>query len=413
MIKSYQMFSHKFKDFYMKNKVEYESIEVAMADFEKQIPKGQYTDRRLSQFKDFIIFESKGLTQAKIYCIIESLMASDRAYQIVDNPDLRQELVEEALRLWDENYEAIILSTRYNLYEKMTHIQKMIDRERLKWRDEEKRGWYSWFERSFLRLENYLASLYIRNGLYEEAVEVLKDSIEYDTDHRTYAASYLMTAYTYLGEFDQVRKIFKETSNAENRVSLVIPMLMVSILDQDEKEALKYFSWLMENHPTCMDRLIGMEKFSAHRILAMGEETVRGRISSLVTPEEVNDFRFFNTFANFVALLITSSMINNYFHVTYQSIIELRKEERAPSKASPEEDNILRFPLIPPKKVKKKDENIYHGVPETERRILHLNGFTSHICFKNITTDQILSLPGISSETVDRLTLNGVQFKEV
>lgn len=327
MLKEYQKYKEQFTLFYIENSEQYPDYLSALEFFNAQYDWADQHTRRPNQFKQFLIFEEEDVNPVVLSNIMKSIKLSEEAEGSRDK-DHRHRLAEEALKLWPENHDAVRFIYKENIYEKIIFVKEVIARTEEARGPEKLSATFGFLDSSFLRLNIYLAELYMKNCLYQKAKCVLNYVLGFTDELNGRAQALIMICDLFIGNYQEIIHNYHQYADYQDSPWFILPTYLAAVLEQDENLSFEVFEHLMKLYESEMDTLYISGTFSLKRT------------ESLIKTERENVF--YKVVKYMFPLINSSDLLVFYFDSTYQ-FFKVESQRLPEESAIPQTGNVIQI----------------------------------------------------------------------
>lgn len=332
MLETYQKYKEAFTLFYLENNQRYQNYKEAIQDFNRNYDWMRVGIDRSVQFRQFLIFESEEFGPFHLPSVIKSIELTERANQMSDM-ERKQRLLEKAIELWPDNFDAIMNVRKVNIYEKVVYIRAEIARVKEHFDAAEFNDLFFYADCPFVRLNIYLAELYMKNCLYSQAKSILFGMNKMSGDVNYHVTALIMMCDIYLGNYQPVIDKYYENETQQQSAWFIFPTFIAGILQSDEPLTFATFKALMDEYPHEMDY-----------IFESGSVSLK-KIDRAMNAKQHTDF--YDALKYLYPLMSTSDIINFYFDSTYLFLSSIKEQ---PVMNHPfqifEAPNVIKFPNL-------------------------------------------------------------------
>ncbi|MGO4936371.1 tetratricopeptide repeat protein [Fundicoccus sp. Sow4_H7] len=322
----------------------------------------------------------------------------------------RQSLLKQAIEAWPENYDAHVLSIEpdTNVVEKISRLEEVYDEAFDKYFMQERDGWFNFEERPFIRLQHFLGSLYLENGMYNHALDIFLDVTSMDEYDGSGVRYQLMTTYTLMDDYQSALELFEEIPNAIEDEGMIIPLLFSAVLNRDEEKA-KSLLFQLNSINKHVSKLFKDDFWPLETLIELADQSFETALS-------LDGYVYLATvITNILPLVTSSEYLYNYLKAVYSEIKSGSKfNYKKTSETAPNSDNVIAFPKD---KIRSSNDELekplYSGLNQKQVKALVEYQLTSFEAFEKVTENHVLSISGIGPATIKKLKDNGVKFLDI
>lgn len=334
------------------------------------------------------------------------------------NEEERRTLIEEAIKLWPENWDAHIELVEGPIRDQIEELSRLEAKAKLAWYKTDRQGWISHTERPYMRLKYLLAMLLYKNGLLIAARDHLEEIYAIDSYDNLGCRYMLMAIHCRLFDWQSALTLYNTVPyEAEYDDRMIVPLLVLAILLNKTNYANDLFIDLDEANPS-LYMLFEEEHWPIEDILSYVD-------SDTYQPNSYSSLAI--ALADILPLVIGSDYLYEWMHDKFYNLSDSEKvnvnekvisfeaasKQYSDSKDDSKEDNDN----------DKFDENLEEGTKDkaqiqqdifenvVQMHILIDYNFRTMEDFAQVTEKEILKLKNIGPKTVERLKENGVIFK--
>lgn len=318
----------------------------------------------------------------------------------------RKELLNQAIELWPENWNAHLELIDGTYIEEINQIRELEERAFESWQETDQVGWLNFEERPYLSLKYMFAILLLKQGLLLEALDHFQAIYEMDEMDSLGSRYYLMSIYCRLYDWESAYELYSNTpypASTDDR--MIFPMLVVSILTGNLTYAKDLFLDLEEANDQ-LHLLFMEDHWPVDSILnfAEADHYQPNSFSSLALA--LNDI---------LPVIVSSEYIYEWMLAEYQSSEPHERVNvndkvisfKGASKLYRDQDQTDEFPYK-----SYLDVPVLEGVVHNAAETLQKMGLVTIEAYTKYTEKELLAVRHIGPKTIEQLKKNGVKFKE-
>ncbi|UUX34960.1 tetratricopeptide repeat protein [Fundicoccus culcitae] len=317
----------------------------------------------------------------------------------------RKALLEKALDEWPDNYDAqiLLIDPNCSIVERIEQLEDIYDDATDFFDLQEQEGWLNFEERPYIRLQHYLGSLYMENGMYNSALDVFLSVAGIDESDGAGIRYQIMSTYALMNDYTSATEFFQEIEDATEDEGMIIPLLFTAVLDQDYETAESLMRLLITLNSQ-VGELFTEDFWPLEKIFKAQDQSFTN----------LTEFTYLaQILANLTPLVTSSEFLYVYLKNLYESL-QQTSQAKEPELLIPDpvvSNKVIEFPK---EKVRSMpttlEQPLFSGLTEKQVAILndlHLNSFEA---FTKVTENDVLSIKGIGPATINKLRVNGVVF---
>lgn len=371
--------------------------------------------------EEFLSYYQKEAKEAELQLTPEeeSMDMFELALSTVDKEE-RHTLIEEAIKLWPENWDAHIELLEGSIKDQIEELLKLESKAKFAWYRTDRQGWVNTNERPYMRLKYLLAMLLYKNGLLLEARGHLEELYAMDAHDNLGCRYMLMAIHCRLYDWQSALTLYNTVPyEAHYDDRMIVPLLVLAILlnkttyandlfiDLDSANSSLYMlfegdHWPVEDILSYVDS----ESYQANSFSSLAlalADILPVVIGSDYLYEWMYD-KFYNL-EDYEKVNVTDKVISfeaaskqygdSKVDIPEEEETNEEVEENIEEQAEEEEVHI--------------DHHIFEGV--NQKFILFGYGFHTLEDFAKVTEDELLAMKYIGPKTIESLKANGIRFK--
>lgn len=331
--------------------------------------------------------------------------------QSTSRPKRQKKLVDEAIALWPENWDAHAFKIHLDVGDKLSdfieHLAYLEKRARKHWSSHtDKVGYRNVEERPYLRLKARLGFLYMEAGMLDHALDQLSELYRLDASDGLGTRYKIITLYVRKFDWKNAWRFYQKVESADLDDQMLLPVIILAVLTDRKDLAKNLLEKLVDVNPEVgflfVDHTWPIEELYDDEIVFADSYQPFSYQSLLIALREV----------------LPIIMENNYlFDWLKTETLKLLPEDTQPKQLhqpfygvmDPHEDKAMRefFDAL-----RDEPSNPLRKLSINRTRILYHANFRTYEDFSEVTEKEVLQLDGIGPATIKELKNNGVTFKK-
>lgn len=334
---------------------------------------------------------------------LESTELLELSMRVTDE-DQRKALLQEAIEIWPENWNAHLELVEGSFTEQIEQIRELEEKAFETWEETDQVGWLDYEERPYLSLKYMFSVILFKQGLLLEALEHFEILYEIDEMDSLGARYYLMAIYCRTYDWESAYELFSDVpypASTDDR--MIIPMLILSILTDNITYAKDLFLDLEESNKE-LYMLFDDDTWPVDLILSYAD----------ADQYQVDSFESIALALNDILPVIVSSeylyewMLNEFETAEPHERVNVNEKVISFKGASQhyrnQEDVYDRKPYL--------EIPVLDGVVHNAAVALQAMGLVSIEDFAVYTEKELLAIKNVGPKSIQQLKDNGVIFKD-
>lgn len=331
--------------------------------------------------------------------------------QATNSPMRRKKLLEEAIKIWPENWDAqaILIDTSYRIsfIELIEQYKSLEKRAHEAWYKHTEKGGYHYVEeRPYLRLKDKLAYLYMKAGMLEHALEHFLELYRIDESDALGSRYNILTLYVRKFDWKKAWRFFKSVESRDKDDRLLFLIIILAVLT-DRTDLAKGLLKKLVIVNSQIEAIFSDDMWPVEDLYD----------AELLLADYYRPFSYQSllmTLSGILPLVSENEYLFEWLKRETMKLIPESKKTIAQKKAmygelDPHEEKKLSDFIYA---LREDESNPLRGMRIDRARILYHAGLRTYKDFTKKTEKQILALQGIGPNTIKELKTNGVQFKK-
>lgn len=322
----------------------------------------------------------------------------------VKNNTQRRAMLEEAIEIWPENWNAHLELIEGSYMDQVNQIRDLENTAYESWLESEQAGWLNYEERPYLSLKYLFSVLLFKQGLLLEALDHFQVLYEIDEMDSLGSRYFLMAIYCRLYDWESAYALFTDLpypANSDDR--MILPLLVLAILTGNMTYAKDLFLDLEESNDE-LGLLFTEDSWPVDLILSYAEVDQYQVASFGSLALALNDI---------LPVLVSSEYIYEWMLAQYEAV--------EPHERVNLSDKVISFKGATKLYNEHQDKYLHYksyeevpvldGVVHNAATTLEAMGLVTIESYAKFTEKELLAIKHVGPKTIQQLKANGVVFK--